>query len=96
MVKTDKKNPAPSRRQKRLNEPAVRPKTPVEEKDRLAELTQASEEKFRRLFETAQDGILLLEAGTGVITEANPFIEKLLGYTRAEIVGEKTMGDRSI
>jgi len=89
MVKTDKKNPAPSRRQKRLNIPAGTPKNPAEEKDRLAELTQASEEKFRRLFETAQDGILLLEAGTGVITEANPFIEKLLGYTRAEIVGKK-------
>ncbi len=48
-----------------------------------------SEERFQRLFETAQDGILLLDAETGVITEANPFIQKLLGYTREELVGKK-------
>jgi PAS domain S-box-containing protein len=49
----------------------------------------ASEEKFRRLFETAQDGILLLDAKTGVINEANPFIEQLLGYSRDELIGKK-------
>jgi len=50
---------------------------------------KTAEEKFRRLFETAQEGILLLDAGTGVITEANPFIEELLGYSRPELIGKK-------
>ena len=89
MEKTDKRNPAPSQGQKKPRKPAVTPRMPDEEKARLAELMAASEEKFRRLFETAQDGILLLDADSGVITEANPFIAKLLGYTRAELVGKK-------
>ena len=50
---------------------------------------RTSEEKFRRLFETAQDGIILLEARTGKITDINPFIEKLLGYSHQELLGKK-------
>jgi len=50
---------------------------------------QTSEEKFKRLFETAQDGILLLDADTGTITEANPFLEKMLGYPHSKLVGKK-------
>jgi PAS domain S-box-containing protein len=49
----------------------------------------ASEEKYRRLFETAQDGILLLDAETGVISDANPFVEELLGYPPDELIGKK-------
>ena len=49
---------------------------------------QTSETRYRRLFETAQDGILLLDAATGQITDVNPFLEKLLGYSHAEIVGQ--------
>lgn len=55
----------------------------------LEKQLQISELKFRRLFETAQDGILLLDAITGVITDVNPFILKLIGYTHAEIIGKK-------
>jgi len=50
---------------------------------------RAPEEKFRRLFETAQDGIILLEAQTGEITDTNPYIGKLLGYSRRELTGKK-------
>jgi two-component system cell cycle sensor histidine kinase/response regulator CckA len=53
------------------------------------EALSTSEIRYRRLFETAQDGILLLDAETGVITEANPFLLKLLRYTAEEIVGKK-------
>jgi len=49
---------------------------------------QASETRYRRLFETAQDGILLLDAATGQITDVNPFLEKLLGYSHAELTGQ--------
>ncbi len=48
-----------------------------------------SEEQYRRLFETAQDGILLLDAESGAITDANPFITHLLGYTLEDIIGKR-------
>ena len=44
-----------------------------------------SEERYRRLFETAQDGILILDASTGLIIDANPFISKLTGYSSHEL-----------
>ena len=54
-----------------------------------AETLAASEVRYRRLFETAQDGILLLDAATGEIEDANPFLEELLGYTHTEMIGRK-------
>ena len=48
---------------------------------------RASELKYRKLFETAQDGILILDADTGRINEVNPFLLKLLGFTHEEVVG---------
>src|SRR5204862_5554435 len=48
-----------------------------------------SELRFRRLFETAQDGILLLDADTGQITEVNPFLIEMLGYSGDEFLGKK-------
>jgi diguanylate cyclase (GGDEF)-like protein/PAS domain S-box-containing protein len=50
---------------------------------------KGSEMKFRRLFEAAQDGILLLDANTGEITDANPFILKILGFSQSEVIGLK-------
>jgi PAS domain S-box-containing protein len=46
-----------------------------------------SEVRYRRLFETAKDGILILDADTGRITDANPFLEVMLGYSRTELIG---------
>jgi PAS domain S-box-containing protein len=54
----------------------------------------ASELRYRRLFETAQDGILILEADTGRVSDVNPFLVKLLGFSREEMVG-KTVGELS-
>ncbi len=45
-----------------------------------------SEERYRRLFEAAQDGILILDATTGKIVDANPFISKLTGYSINELI----------
>ena len=50
---------------------------------------KTSELRYRRLFEAAQDGILLLDAETGMITDVNPFLVKMLGYTRKEFVEKK-------
>ncbi|MCJ7514694.1 MAG: PAS domain S-box protein, partial [Dehalococcoidia bacterium] len=47
-----------------------------------------SEVKYRRLFESAQDAILILDGETGQITDANPFIKDMLGYTLTELLGK--------
>jgi len=48
-----------------------------------------SELRYRRLFETAQDGILILNATTGAITDVNPFLIDMLGFSRDEFIGKK-------
>jgi PAS domain S-box-containing protein len=48
-----------------------------------------SESRYRRLFEAAQDGILILNADTGEITDVNPFLVDMLGYSREEFVGKR-------
>ena len=48
-----------------------------------------SETRYRRLFEAAQDGILILNALTGRITDVNPFMIELLGYSRHEFLGKE-------
>lgn len=53
------------------------------------ELLQASELRYRRLFETAKDGILILDAKTGEITDVNPFLLNLLGYAYDEFIGTR-------
>lgn len=53
------------------------------------ELLRVSELRYRRLFETAKDGILLLNAKTGEITDVNPFLINLLGYTHEELIGRR-------
>ncbi len=45
-----------------------------------------SELRYRRLFEAADDGILMLDPVTRKITEANPYIVKLLGYSRKQLI----------
>jgi len=51
------------------------------------EALRASELRYRRLFETAKDGILILDAQTGQIRDVNPFLVNLLGYTYNEFIG---------
>jgi PAS domain S-box-containing protein/putative nucleotidyltransferase with HDIG domain len=48
-----------------------------------------SELRYRRLFEAAQDGILILNAKNGAITDVNPFLIDLLGYSRDEFIGKR-------
>ena len=48
---------------------------------------EVSELRYRRLFETAQDGILILDANTGKIIDVNPFLLDLLDYPFESIIG---------
>jgi PAS domain S-box-containing protein len=48
-----------------------------------------SEIRYRRLFEHAKDGILILSAKSGTIIDANPFMTTLLGYSHQDFVGKE-------
>lgn len=50
---------------------------------------RASELRYRRLFETAKDGILILDAATGMVVDVNPFLIDLLGFPREVFLGKK-------
>ena len=50
---------------------------------------RTSESSYRRLFETAQDGIILLNVDTAQIEDINPYLVNMLGYTHAEFLGKK-------
>jgi PAS domain S-box-containing protein len=72
-----------------------RAKSPSEQAGTTLEQSfRASELSYRRLFEAARDGILILEADTGRISDVNPFLVELLGFSRNEMVG-KTVGELS-
>jgi PAS domain S-box-containing protein/putative nucleotidyltransferase with HDIG domain len=61
-------------------------------KARVSETTndlRDSEIRYRRLFEAAQDGILILDAQTGMIEDVNPYLIDMLGYSREEFVKKK-------
>ena len=55
---------------------------------------RTSELSYRRLFEAARDGILILDAETGHVTDVNPFLIELLGFSHDEMLG-KTVGGLS-
>ena len=55
----------------------------------VPEYLQASETRYRRLFESARNGIVLLDAGNHQIIEVNPFMVALLGYSPAEFLGKQ-------
>jgi PAS domain S-box-containing protein len=50
---------------------------------------RVSESRYRRLFETARDGILILNADTAQIDDVNPYLVELLGYSYEEFLGKK-------
>jgi PAS domain S-box-containing protein len=59
------------------------------ERQRAIDQLETSEARYRRLFETAQDAILILDVASGKIIDANPFIENMLGYTHEELLGKE-------
>lgn len=53
---------------------------------KTAETLIASETRYRRLFETAKDGIIILDADTGMIMDVNPFLIEKLGYSKEQFL----------
>src|SRR5262249_55997451 len=52
----------------------------------VTERRPAAEVRYRRVFETAKDGILIADAETGQIGDANAAAVELLSYSRPELV----------
>ncbi|MCL7488368.1 MAG: PAS domain S-box protein [Desulfobulbaceae bacterium] len=70
------------KRQSALLEEALR------EKEETLKALQDSEKRYRRLFESARDGILILDAFTGKVVDVNPFLTQLLGYSYDDFWGK--------
>lgn len=60
--------------------------------NRERELIRASEVRYRRLFEAARDGILILDMESATVTDSNPYMTEILGYSREEFVGKDLAG----
>src|SRR3989339_2015980 len=60
----------------------------LREKEKAGESLQDSEKRYRRLFESAKDGILILDADTGKVVDVNPFLLQLLGYSYDALCGK--------
>jgi PAS domain S-box-containing protein len=67
----------------------TRVKAHLEQKDKILRL---SEMKYRRLFETAQDGIMIVDVATGAILDFNPSLAALMGASQESFLG-KRLGD---
>jgi formate hydrogenlyase transcriptional activator len=61
----------------------------ITERRQSEEALKISETRYRRVFETAQDGILILDAETGQISDVNPFLVEMLGYSHEDFLGKK-------
>jgi len=59
------------------------------ERKKMEEALKNSETRYRRLFEAARDGILILDAETGQIVDVNPFLLEILGCSQEELLGKK-------
>ncbi len=62
---------------------------PTPEVNGVGDSFSLSELRYRRLFEAARDGILIVDPETYQIVDVNPFLMEFLGYTHAEIIGKE-------
>jgi PAS domain S-box-containing protein len=103
-VRTEQAKTRTERAEMRTGEAEVRTeqaKTQTEQANARTEKAENSEEglraselSYRRLFEAAQDGILILDIHTGRIRDVNPFLIELLGSSYSEMIG-RTVGELS-
>ncbi len=60
----------------------------ISEAKQTKQALEFSELRYRRLFETAKDGILILDAETGMVVDVNPFLITTLGFSREQFLGK--------
>jgi PAS domain S-box-containing protein len=60
----------------------------ITDRRRAEQALIASEVRYRRLFESAKDGILILDAETGMVVDVNPFLIEMLGYSHEQFLGK--------
>ena len=70
----------------RLHEAYQKPKNQKIEDEVKKQELQMFEKRYRRLFESAKDGILILNADNGMIVDVNPFLIEMLGYSREQFL----------
>ena len=56
------------------------------ETDNKKKELQMFEKRYRRLFESAKDGIIILNADNGMIVDVNPFLINMLGYSKEQFL----------
>ena len=61
----------------------------LQREETLLQALENLELQYRRLFDSAGDGILVVDAATGIVTDANPFLLEMLGYGRDEVLGRR-------
>ena len=61
----------------------------ITERRRAERRIEISESRYRRLFEAAHDGILILDAGSGQVIDVNRFLMELLGHPREHFIGKQ-------
>jgi PAS domain S-box-containing protein len=97
-TRTEQANTRTQRAETRMERAEIRTEqaeTRIEQAEtQSGQAMRASELTYRRLFEAARDGILILDVDTGRICDVNPFLVELLGFSHAEMVG-KTVGELS-
>ena len=68
----------------------------ITERKRTEVAVQTSEVRYRRLFETAKDGILILDADTWKNHRRQPIHDRVVGLHARRVLGQGTVGDRSV
>jgi PAS domain S-box-containing protein len=70
---------------------AIQKKQAMQEKLKAEDALLESERRYRRLFESAQEGILLLDVETGTLSDANPFSLNLIGAAKNDVLGKNLL-----
>jgi len=60
----------------------------ITERKTAEDALQVSETRYRRLFESAKDGIMILNAETGIILDVNPFLIGMMGNSHEPVIGK--------
>ncbi len=72
-----------------LQQKATSLQAEIAERKVAEERLRISETRYRRLFEASTDGILMIDPLTSTITDANPVMTELLGYTHEQLLGQE-------